>query len=49
MGDLRLTTRGRVVLYCLGAIALIALMIWADSAMQIPGVDDARVDAEQLQ
>ena len=49
MGDLRLTTRGWIVLYCLGAVALIFLMVWADAAMQVRGVDDAVVDAEQLQ
>jgi hypothetical protein len=38
-----------VALYCVTALVLIVFMVWADSAMQIEGVDDARVDAEQLQ
>lgn len=45
---MRLTTRGRVVAGFLAAIFLIGLMIWADHAMSIPGVDDARIDAELL-
>ena len=47
--DLRLTTRGWVVIYCLAALAGIAFLVWADAAISIEGVDDARVDAEQLQ
>ena len=47
--DLRLTTRGRIALYCLAAFAGIVFLIWADAAISIEGVDDARVDAEQLQ
>jgi hypothetical protein len=45
----RLTERGWLIVYCVGAVLLIAFMIWADAAIQIEGVDDARVDAEVLQ
>ena len=46
---MRLTVRGWVVVYCLLAVAAILFLIWADSIIAVPGVDDARVDAEQLQ
>ena len=45
---MRLTTRGWVVLYSLLAVAAIVFLIWADAAIHIKGVDDARVDAEQI-
>jgi len=48
MRDLRLTQRGWIALYCVLAVVLTGMLIWADAAMSIPGVDDARVDAEQL-
>ena len=48
-GQVTLTRRGRAVATILAAVLTVALLIWADYAMQIPGVDDARVDAEQLQ
>ena len=44
-----LTTRGRVAIYCVAALLIIGLLIWADYAMSIPGIDDALVDATELQ
>ena len=46
---MKLTTRGRVLAYLVVAALVFGLLFWADAAMHIPGVDDAVVDAEQLQ
>lgn len=44
-----LTPRGWAVVYLITALLLGGLVILADHAMSIPGVDDAVVDATQLQ